>query len=145
MIKRNSPEWIDFINRLSSIRSKSNREVLCVQCWQMLNCKQKKKHLEQFPTHQKFLLTSTKYASEVKICELAHGYNKLAQKKNGEEFMLSPFAPSNLPMHLSDSEYISKPQPKYTIPTVKKITILDNKKRFKESSYEDSDEYSESF
>lgn len=61
------------------------------------------------PTHHQFLLTSTKYASEIKICELAHGYNKLAKKKNGEEFMLSPFAPSTLPMHLSDSEYIQKP------------------------------------
>ena len=57
--------------------------------------------------------------------------------------MLSPFAPSNLPMHLSDSEYISKPQPKQTIPTVAKK--LENKKRFKESSYEDSDDDSESF
>ena len=64
MIKRNSPEWIDFINRLSSIRSKSNREVLCVQCWQMLNCKQKIKHLKKSPDHEKYLLTSTKYASE---------------------------------------------------------------------------------
>ena len=75
----------------------------------MLNCKQKKKHLEINPTHHQFLLTSTKYASEIKICELAHGYNKLAKKKNGEEFMLSPFAPSSLPMHLSDSEYTQKP------------------------------------
>lgn len=53
--------------------------------------------------------------------------------------MLSPFAPSNLPIHLSDSEYISKPQPKYLPPTSKILPISNNKKKFKESSYEDSD------
>jgi hypothetical protein len=39
MLKRNSPEWIQFIDRLNLIKTKSNREVLCVHCWQMLNCK----------------------------------------------------------------------------------------------------------
>jgi hypothetical protein len=42
------------------------------------------------------MLTASKYASEIKICDLAIGYNKIAIKKNGEEFMLSPFAPPNL-------------------------------------------------
>jgi hypothetical protein len=63
----------------------------------MLNCKQKIKHLKQFPSHKQFLLTSTQYASELKICELAYGYNKLIKKTDGEEFMISPFAPVNLP------------------------------------------------
>ena len=39
MIKRNSPEWDVFITKLSNIKMKSNREVLCIKCWQMLNCK----------------------------------------------------------------------------------------------------------
>ena len=109
MIKRNSAEWSDFISRLNRITSKSNREVLCVQCWQMLNCKQKKKHLIDFPSHHSFLLSSTKYASDGKICELAHLYSKVAIKKNGEEFILSPFSMSNVPIQLNDSEYIQKP------------------------------------
>jgi len=43
-------------------------------------------------------LTSTQYASEQKICELAQGYNKLIKKSDGEEYLISPFAPVNLPM-----------------------------------------------
>ena len=97
MIKRNSAEWDQFIVRLNTIKTKSNREVLCIQCWQMLNCKQKIKHLKSYPDHKPYLLTSTQYASEQKICELAQGYNKLIKKADGEEYMISPFAPGNLP------------------------------------------------
>ncbi len=39
MIKRNSLEWETFIRKLNDIKKKSNREVLCIKCWQMLNCK----------------------------------------------------------------------------------------------------------
>lgn len=76
MIKVKSPEWVDFINKLEVIKTKSNREVLCIHCWQMLNCKQKLKHLKRNPDHEKFLLTSTKYASEKQILSLAHTQNK---------------------------------------------------------------------
>lgn len=97
MIKRNSVEWDQFIVRLNTIKTKSNREVLCSQCWQMLNCKQKIKHLKSYPDHKEFLLTSTQYASEQKICELAHLHGMLIKKVDGEEYMISPFAPVNLP------------------------------------------------
>ena len=53
--------------------------------------------MKAYPEHKSYLLTSTQYASELKICELAHGYNKLVKKSDGEEFMISPFAPVNLP------------------------------------------------
>jgi len=46
LIKRGSPEWEAFITKLNLIKKKSNREVLCIECWQMLNCKQKIKHLK---------------------------------------------------------------------------------------------------
>ena len=98
MIKRNSTEWDTFISRLNFIKQKSNREVLCIKCWQMLNCKQKIKHLKSNPDHKTYLLTSTQYASEQKICELAQGYNKLIKKADGQEYMISPFAPVNLPL-----------------------------------------------
>jgi hypothetical protein len=104
MIKRNSSEWATFINRLNTIKQKSNREVLCIQCWQMLNCKQKIKHLKQHPDHKAYLLTSTQYASEQKICELAQGYDKLIKKNDGEEYLISPFAPVNLPL-LNEQNY----------------------------------------
>ncbi len=71
MLKINSNEWKDFIQKLEIIKTKSNREVLCISCWQMLNCKQKIKHLKKYPDHEKYLLTSTKYASEKQIISLA--------------------------------------------------------------------------
>ena len=71
MLKVNSIEWRDFISKLEIIKTKSNREVLCIHCWQMLNCKQKIKHLKKFAEHEKYLLTSTKYASEKQILSLA--------------------------------------------------------------------------
>ena len=71
MLKVASNEWRDFISKLEVIKTKSNREVLCIFCWQMLNCKQKVKHLKKFPDHERYLLTSTKYASEKQILSLA--------------------------------------------------------------------------
>jgi hypothetical protein len=71
MLKVATPEWADFIQKLEFIKTKSNREVLCIHCWQMLNCKQKIKHLRKSPDHEKYLLTSTKYASEKQILSLA--------------------------------------------------------------------------
>jgi len=54
--------------------------------------------LSNLIVHLSFLLTSTQYASELKICELAQGYNKLVKKLDGHEYMISPFAPINLPV-----------------------------------------------
>ena len=36
------------------------------------------------------------YASEQKICELAVGYNKLVRKNDGQEYLISPFAPVDM-------------------------------------------------
>jgi hypothetical protein len=47
------------------------------------------------PSHGDFILTSTKYSSESKICELAHGYNKFIKMENGDEYIHSPFLPSD--------------------------------------------------
>jgi len=33
MLKVESKEWREFINRLEIIKTKSNREVLCIYCW----------------------------------------------------------------------------------------------------------------
>jgi hypothetical protein len=76
----------------------------------MLNCKQKIKHLKLNPDHKAYLLTSTQYASELKICELAQGYNKLIKKSDGEEYMISPFAPVNLPL-LDKSQIVDDNDP----------------------------------
>ena len=60
----------------------------------MLNCKQKIKHLKRLPDHERYLLTSTKYASEKQILSLAKSQGKLLQKSDGE-YVVTPFGPFN--------------------------------------------------
>jgi len=57
----------------------------------MLNCKQKVKHLKKMPKHGDYLITSTKYASESQILELARAHNKIHLKDDGEEYLVSPY------------------------------------------------------
>lgn len=64
MIKINSNKWNKFVEKIEAIKKKSNRQVLCIHCWILLNYEQKIKHLKQNPDHKKYLLTSAKYASE---------------------------------------------------------------------------------
>lgn len=60
----------------------------------MLNCKQKIKHLKKSPEHEKYLLTSTKYASEKQILSLAKTQSKYFVQLDGE-FILTPYGPLN--------------------------------------------------
>ena len=94
MLKVQSSEWKEFIDKLEVIKTKSNREVLCIHCWQMLNCKQKIKHLKKNPDHEKYLLTSTKYASEKQILSLSKTQNKYYTQNDGE-YVLTPYGPLN--------------------------------------------------
>jgi hypothetical protein len=80
MIQFYSNEWREYLQKLEAIKLKSNREVLCLDCWMMLNCKQKIKHLEQFPDHERHVITSTKFASENQILKLALSSDKLIFK-----------------------------------------------------------------
>lgn len=60
----------------------------------MLNCKQKIKHLKKSPEHEKYLLTSTKYASEKQILSLARAQNKYYSEADGE-YVITPYGPFN--------------------------------------------------
>ncbi len=93
MLKVNSREWGFFIEKLEVIKTKSNREVLCIHCWQMLNCKQKIKHLKSLPDHEKYLLTSTKYASDKQMISLAKAQNKVVGENEEDFFVIIPSGP----------------------------------------------------
>lgn len=60
----------------------------------MLNCKQKIKHLKKSPDHEKYLLTSTKYASEKQILSLAKTQNRYSSQIDGE-YVFTPYGPLN--------------------------------------------------
>ena len=78
-----SKEWDNFLVQITQIKTKSNRQVLCVKCWLMLNYEQKIKHIKDNPDHEISILTSTKFASSSQIVSLAQACNKIVFK--GEE------------------------------------------------------------
>ena len=89
-IKKDSQEWNSFINEIMSIKSKSNRQVLCVKWWVLLNYEQKIKHIKVMQDHEKYILTSSKFASAWQISSLALAWNKIIYKSDGE-YIKSPF------------------------------------------------------
>jgi hypothetical protein len=93
-ILKDSPEWDAFIKEIMSIKSKSNRQVLCVKCWTLLNYEQKIKHIKYMQDHEKYILTSSKFASAWQISSLALACNKIIYKPEGE-YIKSPFQELN--------------------------------------------------
>ena len=94
LIKKHSPEWDAFIETIEGIKRKSNRQVLCVRCWLLLNYEQKIKHLKTFEDHESFILTSSKFASAWQISSLAMACKKLRVLPDGE-YIVSPFQESS--------------------------------------------------
>ena len=90
LVKKNSPEWDSFVQNIEAIKLKSNRQVLCVKCWTLLNYEQKVKHLKTFEDHEAYILTSSKFASAWQISSLALACNKLRVLSDGE-YLVSPF------------------------------------------------------
>ena len=64
LIKKGTAEWTEFVKKVEGIRDKSNRQVLCVKCWRVMNYEQKMKHLKERAEHKAYILTSSKFASE---------------------------------------------------------------------------------
>jgi len=152
-ILKGSAEWDSFISEIMSIKSKSNRQVLCVKCWLLLNYEQKIKHIKSIPDHSQFILTSSKFASSWQISSLALACNKIEYKDDGE-YVKSPFQDLN-----SNNQSINMPEvssaieesegesnnatPKNNI--LEKAEADENKEEQKESNGTDSDNFILSF
>ena len=90
MIRKESQEWAEFVHRLESIKQKSNRQVLCLACWELLNYEQKTKHFKAHPDHASRTVTSSKFASSWQFYSLALAYDKVIERDN-EQFIIVPF------------------------------------------------------
>lgn len=77
MIEKGSDEWIAFLRSIEYSKSKSNRDVLCVECWKMMKYEESVKHKLIIPDHSKFILSSKFYASEHKFTALAKSLGKV--------------------------------------------------------------------
>lgn len=90
MLRKPSKEWDNYINRLHAIKRKSNREVLCTECWMILNYEQRGKHSSKFPKHKDSILTSSQFASEIQFYHIAYTNNKVIEKTNGVKLVIQP-------------------------------------------------------
>jgi cell fate regulator YaaT (PSP1 superfamily) len=86
MIKRGTTEWIIFLQNLELSKSKSNRDVLCLQCWEVLKYERCQKHKKFFPDHTQSILTSKEFAKEVKFIAVARAMGKVKQTGDCEYY-----------------------------------------------------------
>ena len=90
MIRKESKEWFEFVHVLEGMKKKSNRQVLCLACWELLNYEQKSKHLKTHPSHEKQIVTSSKFASSWQFYSLALAHKKAQQRDDGL-FITAPY------------------------------------------------------
>lgn len=90
MIRRPSLEWSEYCITLSDITKKSNREILCTECWMYLNYEQKTKHKNKFPHHKQRVLTPTQFANGDLFYRIALANNKVIEKEAGIKLIILP-------------------------------------------------------
>eukprot|EP00347_Sterkiella_histriomuscorum_P001262 403372707 len=92
MIKKDTKEWQDFIHNLKLSKSKSNRDVMCTHCWELLNYEVVRVHKVQYPTHTINFKTSRHYASEEKFIKLSQLHNRIIYDKTEDsEYYENPY------------------------------------------------------
>ena len=110
MLRKPSQEWNDYVKRLNGIKKKSNREVLCTECWMILNYEQRGKHSSKFPKHKASILTSSQFASEIQFYHIANTNNKVVEKDDGSKLIIQPclFDPKKGSGHMKMIEELSR-------------------------------------
>eukprot|EP00347_Sterkiella_histriomuscorum_P011392 403372634 len=96
MIQRNTHDWYILLSKLHQSKSKSNRDILCGQCWEMLNYESCRMHKLLQPTHQQMLITSRNYSKEEKFIQVARRFNRTyIDQITGQECFENPYKPKN--------------------------------------------------
>ena len=90
MIRTTGTEWELLQERLDVLKLKSNRDVLCVNCWAVYNYEQRLKHVRETPSHAEGILTSRAFASGAQMISIGNQHNKIVIK-DGERFLQDPF------------------------------------------------------
>lgn len=90
MIRKPSAQWDEYMQRICSIKTKSNREVLCTYCWTILNYEQRCRHSSKYPHHLENVLTSSQYANEAQFYHIAQENGKVISKADGTTLIVQP-------------------------------------------------------
>lgn len=92
MILKDSKDWTIFLENLRLSASKSNRDVLCTECWELINYEVSKAHKVEHPDHTKSMRTSRDYLDVETFMDLAkekkHYY---LDESTGEEYFENPY------------------------------------------------------
>lgn len=91
LIKFNTQEWDEFLSELQFSKQKSNKDVLCVKCWRVMNYEEARLHKTNEPSHEANILTSKYFASEKIFISLAK-QNRKVFKDNSEIVFVNPYA-----------------------------------------------------
>lgn len=90
LLEKDSEEWGSFLNKLERSKMKSNRDVLCLQCWRILKYEECVRHKILQGDHTPSILTSKDFASEFKFVAIAQGLGKV-QIVEGREMFENPY------------------------------------------------------
>ena len=71
MIQGGTPEWKSFLKLLQKSKKKSNRDVLCLDCWEIFSYERNIRHKRENPTHLPNILTSNQFATESRFIKIA--------------------------------------------------------------------------
>jgi hypothetical protein len=85
-----SQEWNILIAKVENSKRKSNRDLLCTQCWQVYTYEMSLKHKKEAPTHADFLLTTKHYSSDEKLLRVSQQCGKVSTV-NGMVYLENPY------------------------------------------------------
>lgn len=71
LVAQNTEHWDTLVFNLKFSKNKSNRDVLCLSCWEILTYEQRDNHLKLYPSHKEEVMTSKAFGSEEKFIEIA--------------------------------------------------------------------------
>ena len=86
----NSDDWQNLLFNLQFSKSKSNRDVLCAICWEIITYEQREKHLMASPSHKDEVLTSKSFCNEEKFVFMAERYGR-AKEFGGIIYYENPY------------------------------------------------------
>ena len=76
MITKGTTEWRKLVKNLENTKNKTNKDVLCIECWQVFRHNSRKRHALLFKDHRELCLTPKHFSSEERFVKLAKAHGK---------------------------------------------------------------------
>lgn len=76
MIAENSIQFKFIMKKLNESLQKTNRDLMCIECWRIYSYDKIKVHKIQEPSHERSIITAKEYASQEKFIELSQELGK---------------------------------------------------------------------